>query len=230
MNFLRCLFRRHCLLCLRKSDQHFEICSCCEKNLPRILSRCRHCGVSLPESITICGKCLKKQPAFDCIIAPFAYETPIQKLIIDLKFHHKLANAKILGTLLAKQLHDTEKPDLIIPVPLHEKRLRERGFNQAIEIAKPISKTLSIPIDRLSCKRIRYTEPQSLTPAKLRRKNVKNAFEVCRDISGKHIAIIDDVATSGHTINELAHALKKAGAIKIQAWCCAKTAISSGLA
>ncbi len=217
------IFPYTCLLCSQKSDRTLDLCSACENDLPGITSVCQQCGTPISETTMRCGKCLKTPPAFDRLIAPFSYEPPIQRLIIDLKFHHQLVNAKILGSLLAKRLSDIEKPDIIIPVPLHKKRLRERGFNQALEIAKPIAKHLNLPLDRLSCMRIRHTEPQSLTPAKLKHKNVKRAFEISQNFSGKHIAIIDDVVTSGHTVNELARTLKKAGAKKIDVWCCAKT-------
>jgi ComF family protein len=122
--------------------------------------------------------------------------------------------------------HNQPLPSLIIPVPLHPKRLRERGFNQALEIAKPISKKLKIPIDKKSCYRIRHTAAQSGLSQSDRLKNLANAFEMKKPLIAKHIALIDDVMTTGQTLMELANLLYKNGVEKIDIWCCAKTFLS----
>lgn len=212
-----------CILCSQKTYRKIDLCHACENDLECIKNPCVICGNHLPENTNICGQCLKRQPAFDETTAPLSYEMPTTKLITGLKFHHHLINAKILGALLNKYLTQAENPDVIIPVPLHKKRLRHRGFNQAIEIAKPISKALNIPIDRFSCRRIRNTESQTLIKAKLRRKNVKNAFRINPNFKACHVAIVDDVLTTGNTVNELASALKKAGVKKVSVWSSART-------
>lgn len=211
------------MLCSQKTCREIDLCLACENDLACIKNPCATCGRPLPENVNLCGQCLKQQPAFDETIAPLSYEMPTTKLITGLKFHHRLINAKILGALLNKYLTQAEKPDVIIPVPLHKKRLRHRGFNQAVEIAKPIASALNIPIDRFSCRRIRHTEPQTLIKAKLRRKNVKNAFRVNSNFKAEHVAIVDDVLTTGNTVNELARALKKAGVKKVSVWSTART-------
>jgi ComF family protein len=111
---------------------------------------------------------------------------------------------------------------LIVPVPLHKTRYRERGFNQAIEIARTVAKEMQIPLDLTSCRRNRDTPHQTQLPAKKRRKNLKNAFSIIKPIHARHIAILDDVMTTGSTTHELAYALKKAGASRVDVWVCAR--------
>jgi len=144
-------------------------------------------------------------------------------MITQLKFSHQLAFANILGTLMARHLSLDKKPNCIIPIPLHKKRLLLRGFNQSLEIAKPIAKRLEIPIDYKSCQRIRHTQPQTEIDAKHRHSNLKNAFQINKKAIPRRVAIIDDVFTTGHTVNELSNTLRKAGVEHIQVWCIAKT-------
>jgi ComF family protein len=131
--------------------------------------------------------------------------------------------SRLLGTLFANHLkklpHDI---DYLVPVPLHRKRLKQRGFNQALEISREIYRNLNIPIHLNACQRVRYTEPQTDTSFEFRNQNVKHAFESDRSIQNKSIAIIDDVMTSGHTVNEMAKALRKGGAKKIVVWVVAR--------
>lgn len=132
-----------------------------------------------------------------------------------------------MGTLLAEKIsfqYQTEKlPDVIIPVPLHRSRQYERGFNQAIESARPISKRLNIPIEYKRCKRLVNTAAQSKLPANQRANNVKNAFVAHQDLAYKHIALLDDVMTTGHTLIEMSRALYYVGVKRIDVWCCART-------
>lgn len=145
---------------------------------------------------------------------------------MQLKFNHALLNARILGELLAEKIHlwyqQQPLPEFIIPMPLHTKRLKERGFNQALEIARPISSSLGIPIDKTSCQRIKHTFAQATLHADQRQANIKKAFKVTSDLANKHIAVLDDVITTGNTITEFCRTLKKAGAGKIDVWCCAR--------
>jgi ComF family protein len=115
-----------------------------------------------------------------------------------------------------------QKPDVIVPVPLHKSRYRQRGFNQALEIARTVSKDMQVPLDVYSCQRQHDTPQQSQLPAKQRRKNLKNAFAVVRPLNAAHVAILDDVMTTGSTVHELAKVLKKAGVAKVDVWVCAR--------
>jgi ComF family protein len=159
----------------------------------------------------------------------FTYSFPIDHMVTQLKFHGKLVYAKLFGQLLTKKIiqhYSTNPlPTLIIPVPLHRKRLQERGFNQAFEISKPIGKMLKIKIDVSSCIRKKHTVAQSSLDAVERKKNIKNCFELIKPLTANHIAIIDDVVTTGETTREFSAMLKNHGVKKIDLWCCAHTLV-----
>ena len=148
-------------------------------------------------------------------------------MITQLKFEEKLIYAKLLGQLLAKKIlqhyTNTSLPTLIIPVPLHKKRLQERGFNQALEIAKTVSRLLKIKIDKTSCIRKKHTAAQSTLDAQTREENIKDSFELIQSIAASHIAILDDVITTGATTQELAKTIQQSNPKKIDFWCCAHT-------
>jgi ComF family protein len=219
-----------CVLCGHFTKRSLDVCVFCEKELPWLTQACSQCALPLPADTPMgqkCGHCLQHPPPFEKTLALFHYQTPIDRLITRLKFQQRLTYAKLIGTLFAKQLsiyYQTHKlPECIIPMPLHKTRLRERGFNQAVELAKPLSKQFGIKLDRKSCVRIRATQAQTQIPAKEREQNVKNAFYIHPNLQAKHVAILDDVVTTGHTITELSYALKKAGVEQIDVWCCART-------
>ena len=177
----------------------------------------------LPIAVNHCGACLKKPPWFDKTIALFFYQAPIERFIIELKFNKKLIYAKLLGTLMVEYLKNQHTlPECIIPVPLHRKRLQERGYNQALEIARPLAKQLKIPLLTTACRRIKPTSAQLHLPASARRRNVKGAFRVDEGFSFKHVAIVDDVVTTASTVAELSKILKQAGVQMIEVWCCAR--------
>jgi ComF family protein len=131
----------------------------------------------------------------------------------------------VLAELLTKFIkeNDIELPDVIMPVPLHPSRLRERGFNQALELAKPIGREFDIPIDTKSCKRIKATATQSTLDKKIRIKNMRGAFEIVQPLDCKHLVLIDDVVTTGTTVNELAKILKANGVQRVDVWALART-------
>lgn len=140
-------------------------------------------------------------------------------MILELKFQEKLRNARLLASLFHEQLPiDGQRPEILIPVPLHAKRLKERGYNQSLELAKELGNLMNIPIDTKSCRRSRYTERQADLSIKDKKGNVKNAFEVINKPAARHVAIIDDVMTSGHTVDEFARVLKKAGVERVDVW------------
>lgn len=144
-------------------------------------------------------------------------------MILDLKYHHRLELARTLGRLFAERLRKLSKPpDAIVPVPLHPSRLRQRGYNQSLEIARVVAKRLDLPIVTRGAKRVRATAAQTTLPLKQRARNVRNAFAVNGDLKGKHVAIVDDVMTSGHTVGALAKALRRAGAKEISVWVVAR--------
>jgi ComF family protein len=179
--FFHFLFPNTCLFCLEVLANSEMICAVCRESLPRNPNLLAH--------------------GFEYLIAPFSYQEPISSLITDLKFNGKLKYAKLLGDLLSEAIrkNSAQFPDIIIPVPLHKKRLKERGFNQAHEIAKVIGKKLNIPLNIRGAIRIKNTKAQSNLKAKERHKNLENAFKANKNFTGKHIAIVDDVFTTGAT-------------------------------
>jgi ComF family protein len=143
----------------------------------------------------------------------------VDKLVQRFKFEGDLATGRLLALLLADYLAaGTEKPDCIVPVPLHSSRVKERGFNQAVELARPIAKRLKIKVRLDLCARVRATEVQSKLDAAERRKNLKDAFEVKDSVQGMHLALLDDVVTTGTTAETLAQAFKDAGAARVTLW------------
>lgn len=221
---LNFLLPQVCVVCKTKTLSN--LCPKCRAKLPRINHGCECCGRELALGGLICGACLNHPPPFTRTITPFFYAAPIDQLIIALKFHGRLLNAQVLGELLAEyliayyRLHP--KPALIIPVPLYKTRLKERGYNQALEIVKPSAKKLALPIARYNCQRIKNTTMQTLLTADERRMNVKKAFIVTQPLPA-HIAVIDDVITTGSTITEFCKVLRKSGAATIDVWCCARS-------
>lgn len=217
-----------CAICRLPSQQARDLCLACEADLPLNHHACAQCA--LPITATshnlCCGNCLQKPPAFHCTLAPYLYQKGVTRLIYDLKFNQQLANANIMGQLLAEKVREyyanRKMPQVIIPIPLHKKRLRHRGFNQAAEIGKPISRHLNIALDLFNCQRIIDTAPQSSLAATQRRKNLRGAFAI-KPLHARHVAVLDDVITTGSTLREFCATLRKAGAEQIDVWCVART-------
>jgi len=221
------LLPNQCILCQANSERSLSLCLDCEKELPWNDKACPRCGKGITSiDQSLCGICLSHPPPYHGCIAAFRYQAPISDWISGMKFHDKWHYSQILGKLFAKTLQRTlekkDYPELIIPVPLHQKRLRKRGFNQALEIAKPIAKLLNIPIDIKSIQRIKNTQPQSELSAKDRCSNIRNAFKINTKIKASHIAIVDDVITTGNTINEFTNIVKKNGVQRIDVWACSR--------
>lgn len=202
-----------CLLCGADSQDRL-LCAACTLDLPLLPeTRCPLCG----EQTTYgerCGACLKEAPDFSSTTALFRYDFPADRIIHALKYAHQLAVAHWLGELLAQHLAD-HVCDLIIPLPLHPERLRQRGFNQSVEIARPISAALKQPLALDALHRVRATPAQAGLPLKERSRNVRGAFECRRDLSDLAILLIDDVMTSGATVSECARVLKLHGASRV---------------
>lgn len=169
----------------------------------------------------ICGRCLQRPPAFDEVLSPLRFETPINRLIHAFKFRGDLAAGRLLAELLADATAD-RTPDLLLPVPLHPRRIRQRGFNQSLEIARQLGRKRRIPVASKLLSRTRDTPSQHILPAKQRRANIQGAFQVKQKLPGAHIALIDDVLTTGHTAAEIAHILKQSGAARVEVWVVAR--------
>ncbi|MDD5033585.1 MAG: ComF family protein [Methylococcaceae bacterium] len=218
------IFPPTCLLCGDAGSAGRDLCIGCANSLPLNLPACSRCGRLLPfASAEPCGHCLRHPPAYQRTFALFRYEEPVRHLIHGLKFHARYPCARLLGQLMADALTETaSKPGCILPVPLHSSRYRERGHNQAIEIARTVSRRLRIPLALDSCIRAQATQPQTELNAEQRLRNMKKAFRIVKTLPSSHLAILDDVVTTGATVNELAKALLKAGAERIDVWACAR--------
>jgi ComF family protein len=219
------IWPKTCIVC-RMNIRIGYLCENCLADLPWNSHACKKCALPLQQSMRnkICGQCLSEVCFFDSVVAPFQYHDLIRHFITRLKFNHCLLHARLLGNLLGNFIKSKAEvfPELLIPVPLHPQRMQERGFNQAIEIAKTLQKMLKIPLDTSSCIRIKNTEAQSSLAAKHRQKNIKKAFKIKEKLTVSSVAIIDDVMTTGHTVNEIAKILKKSGVKKVDVWCCAR--------
>jgi len=180
------------------------------------------------ETTSHCGRCIAEMPQNNLAVSVLHYESPVDHLIKKMKYHNQLEIAELLGKLLVEKLHSSkvELPEQIIPVPLHKTRLEQRGYNQAIEIARTVSKALKIPMNLTNCIRARLTEPQFELSHAERKNNLKNAFDVIHQIPAKHVAIIDDIMTTGSTLNELTSALLKSGIEKVDIWTCSRATLN----
>jgi len=216
-----------CIFCRNLSDHKQDLCSACLEDLPIITQSCPRCA-NKTHSGLLCGNCLKNPPPFSSAYALFAYEQPVTTMILNLKFKQQLAYGRILGELLAEKIkadwyRSKSLPDLIMPVPLHEQRLQERGFNQALELARPLAAALHLNIDTRAVRRIKNTPAQMKLAAASRQSNMKNAFIVDKQLNGKTIAVLDDVMTTGSTVRELSRVLLQQGKAKgVEVWCCAR--------
>ena len=210
------LLPRDCLLCSAASN-NAVLCPECNDHLPRLTTqRCPQCALPTPGA-EVCGACMKHAPYFDATAAIWQYDFPIDRMIQSLKYSRRLASADFFGAelaLLAVPL--VTSPDFILPVPLSAQRLQQRGFNQSIEIARPLARQLGVPLELKNIHRQRDTTPQTSLPWKERAKNIRHAFECRIDLTGKTVLVVDDVMTTGATLNELARTLKAHGAVRVE--------------
>lgn len=226
----RHLLPQKCLLCADWQGGEHGLCSVCLGDLPwHNCPQCPQCGLPAYDN-QLCGNCIHSPPDFDATRALFRYEFPVSAMLQRYKYGDLLFLAETFGHLLAKYIAEKnaekyidKKPDLIIPMPLHPKRLQERGFNQSLEVARIISKNLGINLNHNACERIKLAPPQASLPLKERVMNMKGAFSCSLHLDGLNIVVIDDVMTTGASLNALAKTLKKAGASRVDCWVIART-------
>ena len=214
--FLARLFGGSCFLCRGAAAD--LLCPPCDADLPRLAEPCcPRCALPSPRG-EVCGRCLSEAPHYDATVAALAYEFPADVLVHALKFRGELALAGLLGGLLAQKIsrHDV---DCVVPVPLSGARVRERGYNQSVEIARQ----LGAPLDLALCVRERDTPAQIDLPYAERKRNVRGAFRCTRRLAGERVAVVDDVMTTGATLDEVASVLKQAGAARVVNWVAART-------
>ena len=215
--------RQPCLLC-GAGTQDSLLCGACVKDLPLLpLPLCPRCALPSGDG-SICGNCLRHPPAFDRTVAVFDYRFPLDALVRHCKYGGNLAVTQLFSDGLEKRLETvSDQPDVLIPMPLHPARLRERGFNQAVEIGRRLARRLKIEWLPEACARVRDTPPQAGLDLKARHRNLRGAFACNADLKDRRIALLDDVMTSGASLDELARTVKRAGAGEVSAWVVART-------
>ncbi|HAU1151241.1 TPA: ComF family protein [Legionella pneumophila] len=185
---------------------------------------CQYCAYPLSDdTYLVCGHCIKKRPLFDKAYIAYRFEEPLRSLMHQFKYHNGLYLASFLKQLLLNALPQSAfKPDCLIPVPMHPKRLKRRGFNQAVILTKLLARQLNIPYDLYHCRKIINTASQANLDGEQRRKNLNHAFYVS-PATYEHVMIVDDLLTTGSTANEMAYTLKNAGVKRVDICCCART-------
>jgi ComF family protein len=211
-----------CFLCRGAAEG--RLCRACDADLPRLPAlRCPRCALD-SNAGEVCGRCLARPPAFDATIAALAYEFPADVLVQALKFRGELALAPLLAGVLAARLPRGDRVDCLLPVPLSAARLRARGFNQSLEIARHVAAATGARLAPQLAERGRDTPPQAELALGERSGNVRGAFRCPQPLGGAAVAVLDDVMTTGATLEELAATLKRAGASRVVNWVVARTA------
>lgn len=213
-----------CVLC-RAPAADGAVCEACAATLPAVTAACPRCAapyMTASAAGAACGRCLAHEPRFDGAVAALLYAYPVDALVHAFKYAGNHAAGRFLARALAARAA-RERADLIVPMPLARGRLAERGFNQAAELARVAARATGVPLAAQACRRV--TETPSLThlPWDERAKSIRKAFVCDADVAGKTVAVVDDVMTTGATLNELARILKRAGAARVVGWIAART-------
>jgi ComF family protein len=213
----------HCQLCGGAGAEGLDLCAACADEIPRNRSCCRRCALPLPVAAELCGACQRSLPPWQAAWAPFRYGWPLDRLESRFKFGQNLAAGRSLAALWQREPMAIERPELILPVPLHRSRLRRRGYNQAMELARPLAKALALPWRRDVLRRVRDTAAQTELDRAARRRNVRGAFVLRSGVAlPAHVALLDDVMTTGATLAECARLLKRAGVRRVDVWALAR--------
>jgi len=222
---LDALYPMQCVVCNTNAPN--GLCPVCSTRVPRVENPCRQCGTSIgfPGGYPVCGVCRRHPPAYDLTVVPFSYAPPLSGVIHRFKYRRRISDARPLAKIFSKETTTRHNPlpQLLIPVPLHWSRLMKRGFNQSVELCRHLSAEFQIPFDRSAVYRTRRTPPQVELPLNRRRRNVDSCFGLRRHLHVDSVAIVDDVMTSGETMNQVASLLKKHGISVVQAWAVLRT-------
>ena len=216
----RALLGQDCVLCGGRSGGAF-FCAGCAADLPQPDGACPQCAGPSPGGER-CGACLARSPPFDATVAVWRYEFPVDRLIQALKYGRRLALADCFGEMLAARVA-ARHVDAIVPMPLARRRLAERGFNQALEIGRHVARRTGIGLEPRLVERVHETAPQTDLQHDARAANVRGAFACVGDVEARTIAVVDDVMTTGASLDELARTLKRAGALRVENWVVART-------
>jgi ComF family protein len=205
-----------------------ELCAACAGELPVNRCACPRCALPLPlpQPAPLCGRCIRRLPRFDQAFAPFTYADPIDRWLGRLKFRNGLVCGRLLGELLADAVEPgfVDGIDALVPVPLHTARLRQRGYNQALELARPLLRRYRLPLWADALRRQRDTPHQIGLDAKTRRRNLRGAFAAEPRVAGRRLLLLDDVITTASTLNEASAELQRAGALEVRVLAVARAA------
>lgn len=211
-----------CLLCADVAGG-CGLCAGCQAQLPALGSQqCPVCAAPTPGNLT-CGRCLQRAPRYDRVVAALEYAHPVDALVQSLKYRGGLSAARPLAWALAERIEREPYPDIVLPMPLAAERLVQRGFNQAAVIGRLVCREFGIALDHRTALRLRAGLPQASLPWKERTRNVRGVFACEADLTGKRVAVVDDVLTTGATLDSLAADLKRAGAQEVIGWIAART-------
>lgn len=244
----------YCFVCSSRSAHGLDLCAACLAHFPGLICRdvvqsagefafrqgefraptcgystlCVQCGHCWPgsEPRHVCPLCASRTSPFARIVVPFRYAWPVDRLIHQLKYQQRRNHARVLGVLLARQatVSAPRLPDMLLPVPMHSARLRERGFNQAADIARWCGRELNVRVQKNRASRILDTGALVGLSRAEREHRIRGAFTVSERVAGQRIAIVDDVLTTGATASELARELYDTGAAEVELWVIARTA------
>ncbi len=221
---LRWLFALHCMVCGESGQDGRDLCRACRAALPWQGPACLRCALPLPSPGT-CGACVQRPPPLTEVHATFDYAFPLDRLLPRLKFHRDFASGRVLTQVMAQRCAALTQPDALLPLPLHRERLRRRGYDQALELARPLAKALSLPLLDGVLTRVKSTSAQSRLDADARQRNMRGAFHVVAGAAlPSHVVLVDDVMTTGATLHAAARALLAAGVERVDAWVCARVA------
>lgn len=213
------LLPQDCFLCGSHAGGG-AICPACAAQLPSSPEGCPVCAVPVPGG-GVCGRCLREPPAFDASTARYRFDFPVDAMVHALKYRHRLALAAYFAQALSRA--GLPQADLVLPMPLHARRLAERGFNQAVEIARPLARELGVGLDLTSVRRLRDTAAQAGLTREERQRNLRGAFVSESRFDGLRVLVVDDVMTTGASLDALAAVLKRQGAARVENLLVART-------
>lgn len=214
-----------CLVCDGRGHDGMDLCASCLREMPWMPPACLRCALPLGDADggMLCGACVgQRDPPVHATHAAMLYAFPLDRLLPRLKFHADFAAGRVLARLMAHGLRDAVRPQALVPAPLHAGRLRSRGYDQSLELARPLSRMTGVPLDRRLLTRRRATRAQSRLDEADRQRNLRGAFAVRAGPLPAHVALIDDVMTTGATLRAAACALRAAGVARVDAWVCAR--------